>query len=626
MDAWSIDAARELYSIRHWSAGYFDVDEKGRLVGLPRGAGGASVPLPEVVERAAEAGLSTPLLVRFEDILAHRAKSLCDAFSRAMEIEDYRGGYTAVYPVKVNQQRSVVDAIIGGADGSVGLEAGSKPELMAVMAWSPDGGVVICNGYKDRDYIRLALIGRQLGLRTFLVVEKLSELELILEESRALGVRPALGVRMRLASLGRGNWQNTGGEKAKFGLSAGQLLEAVDTLRKRDMGDCLQLLHFHMGSQISNVRDIQRGMREAARFYAELRDLGLDVRYMDVGGGLGVDYEGTRSRSFCSMNYGLDQYAGTVVRTLREACDERELPHPAVITEAGRAMTAHHAVLVTNVSAVETTPELTVVEAPAETDHQVLHDLWDIHQALDERAPLECYQDALQFLAEAQSMYIHGLLDLGERARAEALSYAICRGAQQRLSPDNRAHREAADELRERLADKYFCNFSVFQSVPDVWAIEQVFPIVPLTRLDEKPERRAVIEDLTCDSDGRIDHYVDRDAVETTLPLHGLRKNEPYLLGLFLVGAYQETLGDIHNLFGDTHSVDVRLEGDGWVLERPRRGDSAGALLDYVGYGPDELMARYRARIEAADLTRADGERLLATLKAGLEGYTYLNV
>lgn len=623
MGDWSIEDAREQYSMRHWSGGYFDAGDDGRMLALPRGAGSRGVALADVVARAREQGLDLPLLVRFSDVLAHRARSLCEAFRRAMERDDYRGAFTAVYPIKVNQQKSVVDEIVRAADGVVGLEAGSKPELIAVMAQSADGGVVICNGYKDREYVRLALTGRRLGLRTFLVVEKLSELGMILDEARALGVRPALGVRMRLASLGRGNWQNTGGDKAKFGLSAGQLLEAVARLNEAGMADCLALLHFHMGSQISNVRDIQRGMREASRYYAELRGMGLDIRYMDVGGGLGVDYEGTRSRSLCSINYGLDQYAGAIVHTLWEASQENDLPHPDIITESGRAMTAHHAVLVTDVTAVEAAPAPDP-EPPAKNAPLVLHDLWDTWQVLDERPAAECYQEAQHLLAEGQSMYIHGILDIADRARLEALFYAVCRGVQARLREGNRVHRALADELRETLADKYFCNFSVFQSVPDVWAIEQIFPIVPLERLNEPPCRRAVIEDLTCDSDGRIDHYVDREGVEPTLAVHAMRPGQPYLLGLFLVGAYQETLGDIHNLFGDANSVDVRLTDDGWEMAHPRRGENAARLLAYVGYDRDDLLARYRERIRAAGVPEAERERLFETLDASLDGYTYL--
>lgn len=624
MSQWNTEKARELYSIRHWSEGYFDVGDNGHLIARPRRDEGVAVDLAEVVARAREAGLAPPLLVRFLDILADRVRRMARAFDSAMASDGYRGGFTAVYPIKVNQQQSVVEELVRGADSRIGLEAGSKSELLAVLAQSPPGGIVICNGYKDRDYVRLALIGRQLGLRTFLVVEKLGELEMMLAEADRLGVRPALGVRMRLASLGRGNWQNTGGDKAKFGLSAGQVLEAVDVLRRAGLGDCLELLHFHMGSQISNVRDIQRGMREAARYFVELSRLGLAIRYMDVGGGLGVDYEGTRSRSFCSMNYGLDQYAATIVRTISEACDAAGLDHPHVITESGRAMTAHHAVLATDVSASEPAPPGRAGDPPGEGDPRVLHDLRKTLDALSGRPPLEVYHEAQHYLSEGQSMYIHGLLGLADRARLEQLYYAVCYGVRDRLKPEVRAHREVIDELRERLAEKYFCNFSVFQSVPDVWAIEQVFPIVPLQRLDERPDRRAVIEDLTCDSDGRIDHYVEQEELEATLPVHSLKTGEPYLLGLFMVGAYQETLGDIHNLFGDTDAIDVRLTDGGYELEHPRRGDTAGRVLGYVGFEPEALSSRLHGRLEDADLDDDNRRRALDAVERALAGGTYL--
>src|SRR5690606_3335314 len=454
-----------------------------------------------------------------------------------------------------------------------GLEAGSKPELMAVLALSKPGGIVICNGYKDREYIRLALIGRRLGLRTFIVIEKPSELKLVVEEAKALGVEPLLGVRMRLASIGSGKWQNTGGDKAKFGLSPRQLLDLVAGLEAAGLTGALQLLHFHMGSQISNVRDIANGMREAVRYFVELSAMGIGIRYMDNGGGLGVDYEGTRARSFCSINYGLEQYAATIVQPLAEACAEHGLAPPHVITEAGRAMTAHHAVLVTNVSEVERAPEGRVPPEDPDEPAALRHLRW-IHAELDERPPLELWHEAQHYLSEGQSLYALGGMPLRQRARLDDLYYAVLNGVRARLRPDDRLHRPALDELNEKLVDKYFVNFSVFQSVPDIWAIDQVFPILPIERLGERPERHGVIADLTCDSDGRIDTYVDSEGVDTSLPLHAPRPGEPYRLALFLVGAYQETLGDIHNLFGDTDAVDVRLAGDGWQLLNAQRGDT----------------------------------------------------
>jgi arginine decarboxylase len=447
----------------------------------------------------------------------------------------------------------------------------------------------------------------------------------VIEEARKLAVTPLVGVRVRLASIGHGKWQNTGGDKSKFGLSAAQALAAVNALREATMLDSLQLMHFHLGSQVANVRDIQRGVREAARYYAELRGLGVDIRCVDVGGGLGIDYEGTRSRSDCSMNYSVQEYANNVIHTLWEICEQQGLPHPDVITESGRAMTAHHAVLITNVIDIEQAPVNGQLTPPGDDEPLIIHDLWQALQSLSARSVLEGYHDAGHWVGEAQSMYTHGVLNLAQRARAEELFFAICAEVRALLRPETRAHREILDELNEKLADKYFCNFSLFQSLPDVWAIDQVFPIMPLHRLGERPERRAVIQDLTCDSDGRIDHYVDREGIESTLPLHAVRKGEPYLLGVFLVGAYQEILGDMHNLFGDTDAVNVELQDDGgYRLVAPQRGDTVDELLRYVHFDTDDLLAAYRRKLDAADLGAELRKAYLAELEEGLAGYTYL--
>jgi arginine decarboxylase len=622
--AWSVDRARRTYSIAHWGEGYFDIDAAGRIEVRPRGASGPAIPLPEAVDRALAAGLKLPLLLRFSDILGDRLGKLQAAFARAMAEFDYGGGYTAIYPIKVNQHLGVAGELAaqGGGEG-FGLEAGSKPELMAVVALARPGSVVVCNGYKDREYIRLALIARGLGLQTYIVIEKPSELAHVIEESRALGVTPGLGVRMRLASLGAGKWQNSGGDKAKFGLSPRQLLDLIERLRKAGLEKSLELLHFHMGSQISNVRDIANGMREATRYFVEVSRLGSPIRYMDVGGGLGVDYEGTRSRSFCSINYGLDQYAANIVQPLAEACAEHGLPPPRVLTESGRAMTAHHAVLVANVSEVERAPEGAIPSA-RDDEASVIRHLREVRDALDERPALELWHEAQHFQSEGQTLYALGQLDLADRARLDDLFYAIAHGVRRRLNHEEKSHRPVLDELDERLVDKYFVNFSVFESVPDVWAIDQVFPIVPIARLDERPERRGVIADLTCDSDGRIDTYVDDGDLDSSLPLHAPRAGESYRLGIFMVGAYQDTLGDIHNLFGDTDAVNVRLQADGYAFERSRRGDTTDVMLDYVGYDLAKLRAEYRAKIDAARLSDAEAKRAADALEAGLTGYTYL--
>ncbi len=623
MSAWSLEAARRRYSIRHWGEGYFDIAGNGQVSVHPHGADGPAIALPEAVDAALAQGLKLPLLLRFSDILGERLGRLQGAFAHAMEELDYTGGYTAIFPIKVNQHRGVAGELARHDGEGFGLEAGSKPELMAVLALSRPGGTIVCNGYKDREYIRLALIGRRLGLQTFIVIEKASELDLVVEEARALGVRPGLGVRMRLASLGAGKWQNSGGDKAKFGLSPRQLLDLIERLREADLVDCLQLLHFHMGSQISNVRDIANGMREATRYFVEVSRLGCPIRCMDVGGGLGVDYEGTRSRNFCSINYGLAQYAATIVQPLAEACAEHGLVPPRILTESGRALSAHHAVLVANVSEVEAAPQGRV-PAAEDGEPNVIRHLREVHAALDERPALELFQEARHYQSEGLDLYALGQLDLRQRARIDDLFYAIAHGVRERLSYDEKSHRAVLDELAERLVDKYFVNFSVFESVPDVWAIDQIFPIMPIQRLDEEPTRRGVLADLTCDSDGRIDEYVDDGDLDSSMALHPVRPGESYRLGFFLVGAYQDTLGDIHNLFGDTDAVNVRLENGGYRFERSRRGDTSDVMLDYVGYDLDELRRRYAELVAAARLGEAEAIALSAALEAGLTGYTYL--
>jgi len=624
MTVWSTDHAHKTYSIPHWAEGYVEINSAGQLCMRPRGDSGPAISLPEIVAHAQGQGAQLPLLVRFPDILSDRLKKLQAAFAEAQTTWRYPGGYTAVYPIKVNQHASVAGPLAAHHGEGFGLEAGSKPELMAVLALSRPGGLIVCNGYKDREYIRLALVGRKLGLNIFIVIEKPSEWSLVLEESRRLGVAPKIGVRMRLASLGAGKWQNSGGDKAKFGLSPRQLLTLWKTLRDGGHGESLGLLHFHMGSQISNVRDIAGGMREATRYFIELSKLGAHITHVDVGGGLGVDYEGTRSRSFCSVNYGLSAYASQIVQPLAEACTEHHLPAPRIITECGRAMTAHHAVLISNVVEVEPAPVGRVPD-PHEDEPAVIRHLRDIHAGLDARPAVELFHEAQHFHAEGTAAYALGQIDLTHRARIDDLFYAIAHRVHARLSYDEKSQRAVLDELNERLVDKYFVNFSVFESMPDVWAIDQVFPIVPIERLHEAPTRRGVIADLTCDSDGAIDLYVENEGLDSALPLHAMRPGEPYRIGFFLVGAYQEILGDIHNLFGDTDAVDVRIDGDGYSLSQQRRGDRTDAILDYVGYPVDELRRSYRTKVAVAGLEASEAARLTAILEAGLSGYPYLS-
>ncbi|TBW52183.1 biosynthetic arginine decarboxylase [Marinobacter halodurans] len=626
--------AHEVYNIAHWGEGYIDIDPAGDVLIRPdRGLSGAAINLPQLTRELLDQQIQLPVLVRFGDILHDRVNSLCDAFNRTARDKGYQGGYTAVYPIKVNQQRHVVEALTqaepAASNGQIGLEAGSKPELMAVLALSrKPGSVIVCNGYKDREYIRLALIGQKLGHKVFIVVEKQSELPEILEEARALSVKPLIGVRARLATIGKGNWQNTGGEKSKFGLSASQVLETVERLKAANALDSLQLLHFHLGSQIANIRDIQTGLKECARFYSELRELGAPIETVDIGGGLGVDYEGTRSRSSCSINYSMGEYAYNVIHTLQAECDRVGIPHPNLISESGRAMTAHHAVLITNVIDEEAPPNPSPRE-PAGDAPGPLHDLWRDYGSLQARDPdrsrVEIYHDVMHAISDVHALFAHGLLSLSHRAEAEQLYTACCRALRARLDAGNRAHREIIDELNEKLAEKLFINFSLFQSLPDVWGIDQIFPVLPISGLDQPLNRRAVVQDITCDSDGRIDRYVDGQGVETTLPLPETKPGEPMLMGFFMTGAYQEILGDMHNLFGDTNSVDVSRDDDGsYRIRHLVEGDTVSKILRYVNFDPDVLRQAYRRKFEAAKLPAAESDALLAELEQGLEGYTYL--
>lgn len=631
MSDWNLRKARENYGIPYWGGGYFDINEAGHIIARPdRDKTRAGIEFSVLIDEIREQDLSLPVLVRFTGILRDRVDVLNQSFARAMEIQGYGGQYTAVYPIKVNQQRAVVEEIRNHGAHRVGLEAGSKPELLAVLGLSDiNDGIVVCNGYKDREYIRLALLGRRLGLRIFIVIEKPSELEFVIEEAARMQITPLLGVRMRLASVSAGKWQNSGGDKSKFGLSAAQLLRMLERLRETDMLASLQMIHFHMGSQVANIRDIQRSMRECARFYAELHAQQVDIRYVDVGGGLGVDYEGSRSRSDCSMNYDVQEYANNIVHTLWEICEEHTLPHPHILTESGRAMTAHHAVLLTEVIDWEPAPEPREI-APAHADepaiiHNLLQCLENSTDPASSHSLLESWHDTVYWMSEARSLYQHGIINLEQRARIEEIYYATCHRVRSRLNPGIRAHRELIDDLNEQLADKFFCNFSLFQSLPDAWAIGQIFPVVPLQRLNEQPQRRAIIHDITCDSDGRIEHYIDHDSLETTLPLHTPRQGEPYVLGIFLLGAYQEILGDLHNLFGDTDSVNVELLPDGsHQLSGLRQGDTVEQVLRYVNFDTIELRKAYRDRLKAKNFSEAEYRQYINLLEAGLPGYTYL--
>ncbi len=618
-----IHPVEENYGIRYWGEGFFGISAEGHATVCPRLRDGEELDLHRIAHEVRAAGLGWPVLLRFNDLLRTRVRQLCDAFAEAADALGYAGGYRAIYPIKVNQQHSVVEQVVRGGDGRVGLEAGSKPELMAVLAAAAPGSPIVCNGYKDREYIRLALIGQHLGHPVYIVIEKPSELDLVIAAARDLDIAPLLGVRVRLTAAAAGKWQNSGGARSKFGLSAAQTVALVARLREAGMLDRLVLLHSHIGSQIPDLADIGRGIGEAARFYAELRRAGAPVRIVDVGGGLGVDYEGTASRHFCSMNYSVRAYAREVLEAIQRRCRAHDLPEPEVFSESGRALTAHHAVLVTEVIERER-PSVEPDDAAREDATPVVRALAALREALTHSTPLLVWQEARHLFDQAQQQFEQGEITLAQRAHAEQCLYALAGAVRARLRPGSRRHRELLDELDEMLAERVFCNFSLFQSLPDVWAIEQIFPVMPLHRLDEPPSRAAVVHDLTCDSDGCIEQYVDQDGVERTLKLHP-DDGRPYLLGIFLVGAYQEILGDMHNLFGDTDAVNVELDGaGGYRLRDAERGDSVDELLRYVHFEPQRMLERYRHKLREAGVDAARAEAWFRELKAGLHGTTYL--
>jgi len=618
------------YNIAWWGNNYYDVNELGHISVCPDpDRPDVRVDLAKLVKEREAQGQRLPALFCFPQILQHRLRSINAAFKRARESYGYTGDYFLVYPIKVNQHKRVIESLVNSGE-PLGLEAGSKAELMAVLAHAGQTrSVIVCNGYKDREYIRLALIGEKIGHKVYLVLEKMTEVRMVLEEAERLNVVPRLGIRARLASQGSGKWQSSGGEKSKFGLSATQVLKLVEIMREAGRIDSLQLLHFHLGSQMSNIRDIATGVRESARFYVELAKLGVNIKCFDVGGGLGVDYEGTRSQSDCSVNYGLNEYANNVIWGIGAACDEHGLEHPTVITESGRAVTAHHTVLVSNIIGVERN-EFSKPEAPEIEDApRPILSMWETWQEMHEpdtrRSLREWLHDSQMDLFDIHTGYSSGTYSLKQRAWAEQLYLSICHYIQQHLDPSNRAHRPIIDELQERMADKIYVNFSLFQSMPDAWGIDQLFPVLPLEGLNKKPERRAVLLDITCDSDGTIDHYVDGDGIATTMPMPEYDVDNPPMLGFFMVGAYQEILGNMHNLFGDTEAVDVFAFQNGEVeVQLSDEGDTVADMLQYVQLDPNELMTLFRKQIQTSELDDELREQFLQEFESGLYGYTYL--
>ncbi|KTG20209.1 arginine decarboxylase [Pseudoalteromonas sp. XI10] len=629
----SLEQARTSYNVRHWSQGFFGINDQGDVYVAPKAhAPEQTIALIDIAQQLQDKGLSLPALVRFPQILHHRVHSLCQAFNTAIENYGYPKDYLLVYPIKVNQQREVVEEIVASqADiekKQLGLEAGSKPELLTVLAMAEKtSAVIVCNGYKDQEYIRLALIGEKLGHKVYIVLEKLSELDMVLSQAKELNVKPRIGIRVRLASQGKGKWQASGGEKSKFGLSASQVLSVVNRLKASDQLDLIQLVHFHLGSQMANIRDVRLGVSEAARFYCELRKLGAQIDCLDVGGGLAVDYDGTRSQSHNSMNYSLSEYANNIVYTIGDTCKLYEQPMPRIISESGRALTAHHAVLISNVIGTESyVPE--DIQAPAADAPLLLKNMWTSWQQLsddnDDRALIEIYHDSQGDLAEAHNQFALGLLDLTERAWAEQVNLRVCYELNKHMDNKNRFHRPIIDELNARLADKFFVNFSLFQSLPDAWGIDQVFPVLPLSGLTEAPQKRAVLLDITCDSDGAMEHYVDGQGIESTLPVPAFSEEKPYLMGFFLVGAYQEILGDMHNLFGDTHSAIIKMDEQGQAqITEVNEGDTVADMMRYVHLDVESFQQSY-AQLVAAKLPETEQQSVLNELQTGLNGYTYL--
>jgi len=621
---WSIEDARQLYNIEGWGVGYFDINQDGNVTVHPTHEPERGLDLHQVATDLTAQGVGMPILLRFPDILRSRIDTLVSRFRTAMDEFEYEGGYTLVYPIKVNQQRRVLEALVAaGKDHGIGLEVGSKPELQAVLALSErTDNLIICNGYKDEEYLYLALMGQKLGHEVMIVIEKISEVDLLLRLSEEMGIQPLAGVRIKLSSAGAGRWSETAGEKSKFGLSASELMRVVEKLRAAGRTDVLRMIHFHMGSQIPDIRNIKQAMTEVGRYYVELRKLGLDITHVDVGGGLGVDYDGTRSIASASVNYSIQEYANDIVYGMAEACRENELPMPHIISESGRALSAHHTLLLVNVIALETQIVEDRDEIPDEM-HAVVHDLADTLHGMDERSLREVYHDASYWKDRMRSLYNSGVLSLPERALAERLYLAIMTRGVELARKDPEEWEDLLPEMEEILIDRYFCNFSLFQSLPDSWAIDQLFPIMPIHRLDERPTRRGTLQDVTCDSDGKIDRFVGED--KRGLELHTLKPDEPYILGIFITGAYQEILGDLHNLFGDTNIVHITLTDDNeYEVVDLSRGDTVTDVLRYVQYDSDTLIANFRKKVARANLKRSEANAFIADYIEGLAGYTYL--
>lgn len=637
--SWSIQAARDLYNIRRWGANYFDINDAGRVVARPQQDAGCAVDLTDVIEEAKGRGLKFPLLIRFQDILRHRVEALNQAFRNSIAEYGYQGRYRGVFPIKVNQLREVVEEILdAGKPFEFGLEVGSKPELFAGLALQgAPGDLIICNGYKDAGFIKMALLGTKLGKKVIMVVEKLEELKQIIAVSKQLGVEPLVGIRARLLSKGAGRWAESGGENAKFGLSTAEILVATRLLQQENLAHCLKLLHFHIGSQVPDILTVKKAVQEAARFYAKLHKMGFPIEFFDVGGGLGVDYDGSRSAFDSSTNYTLQEYTNDVVYYVADVCNAEKVPHPNLVSESGRAIVAHHSVLIVEVfGAIEKRRAEAQFEY-GDNEHPLVRELLDMRKNLPRLNKLEAYHDALERKEDAQHMFTLGLLDLPDKAKIENLYWDISAAVVESFKGQAYVPEEIR-KLEDALGDQYLCNFSIFQSLLDHWALGQLFPIMPVARLNEPPTREATLVDITCDSDGQINKFIDLRDVRDTLPLHPLRANgngkpEPYYLGFFLMGAYQDIMGDLHNLFGRVNEVHVFLDPDepaGYYVEEIIEGTTIAQALGAVQYDENELKRQMKAQMDDAiksdRMKPSEAMRLLDDYERGLKEYTYLSM
>lgn len=629
MRKWTIEDSAELYNVKGWGLNYFSINEKGHMTVTPK-EDGPAIDLKELMEELQVRDVSAPVLLRFPDILDNRIEKISNCFRVAAEEYGYTAKNFIIYPIKVNQMRPVVEEIVGhGAKYNIGLEAGSKPELHAVLSIDIDNdAMIICNGYKDESYIELALLAQKMGRNIFIVVEKLNELRTVAAISKKLKIRPNIGIRIKLASSGSGKWEESGGDVSKFGVNSSELLEALDILDKNKLSDCLKFIHFHIGSQVTNIRKIKTALKEASQFYVQLRKMGYEINFVDIGGGLGVDYDGSRSAtSGNSMNYSIQEYVNDAVSSIVDVCEKMGLPQPNIITESGRALTAHHSVLIFEALASVSLPSFDENETIEEDSHELVKELYELWENLNQPRLIETWHDALQIREDALGLFNLGLIDLATRAKIERLYWSIARDVYDMAI----SMKHAPDELKKiskLLPDKYFCNFSLFQSLPDSWAIDQIFPVVPISRLDEQPTKSATIQDITCDSDGKLDNFISTRNFSYHLPVHELSGKEPYYFGVFIVGAYQEILGDLHNLFGDTNAVHVKVKGDEYVIDKIIEGETVADVLEYVQFNP-KRMARsvevwVMSSVKKGIISPEEGREFLSNYRSGLYGYTYL--